>query len=96
MATAVARSQVARGDQALEKGRLEVAIASYQAALSSVPELPDAVRGLGTAYAAQGRDKEALAEYERYLKLAPAAPDAAEIRSAATELRSRSKLGDEK
>ena len=97
MARAVARSQVARGDSALEKGRAAVAVTQFRTALENDPDLAEAHRGLGMAYAAQNLDALARKEYERYLVLAPDAEDAADIRHAIEELRSRSKLGgDEK
>jgi tetratricopeptide (TPR) repeat protein len=83
----VARSQVARGRQALEQGKPGEAIASFRAALVNQPDLPEALRGLGMAHALQGKDAEANDEYERYLKVAPQGPEAAEVRRALSELK---------
>ena len=94
MARAVARSQVVRGDNALEKGRADEAIEQFRIALANDPELAEAHRGLGMAYALRNQDREARQEYERYLALAPAAEDAEDIRRAIAELSSRSKLGE--
>jgi tetratricopeptide (TPR) repeat protein len=87
LSLAVARSQVARGRQALEQGKPSEAIASFRAALVNQPDLPEALRGLGMAHALQGKEAEAHAEYERYLQLAPEGPEAAEVRRALSELK---------
>ena len=94
MARAVARSQVVRGDNALEKGRADEAIEQFRTAIENDPDFADAHRGLGMAYALRNLDVQARSEYERYLALAPAAEDADDIRRAIAELSSRSKLGD--
>jgi tetratricopeptide (TPR) repeat protein len=94
MARAVALSQVARGDTELEKGRADAAIEQFRTAIENDPDLPEAHRGLGMAYALRNLDQQAKHEYERYLALAPGAEDADDIRKAIAELSSRSKLGD--
>lgn len=96
MSHAVAQSQVKRGEEALEQNRLEAAIAAFKVALENEWNLPSAYRGLGMAYALQHNDELALQSYGRYLKLAPSASDAAEIRKAIDELKTRSKISEEK
>lgn len=94
MARAVALSQVVRGDNALEKGRPVEAIEQFRIAIENDPDLAEAHRGLGMAYALRNLDLQARQEYERYLALAPGAEDAEDIRRAIAELSSRSKLGE--
>ena len=93
IALSVARSQVNRGEKALEAGNAGQAIADFRAALDNQPDLPEALRGLGMAHVLQGKDAEAKADYESYLTADPQAADAADIRMAIRELKSRSKLG---
>jgi tetratricopeptide (TPR) repeat protein len=93
MVRAVALSQVKRGEAALERNRVDEALASFRAAIENEKNIAVAWRGMGMAYAMQGKDAQALQSYERYLQLAPSAPDAAEIRSSIAELKSRSKIG---
>lgn len=93
MAHAVALSQVKRGDSSLERRRIDEALESYRTALENEPTLPEAFRGLGTAYTLQGNEKLALQNYERYLQLAPKAKDAADIRRAMAELKARARQG---
>jgi len=85
---------LARGDNALEKGHADAAITAFHSALEADPELAEAHRGLGVAFAIQGHDEVAKLEYERYLGANPNASDASEIRAAINELNSRSKLDD--
>jgi tetratricopeptide (TPR) repeat protein len=90
---AVALSQVKRGEAALERNRIDEALASFKAAIENENSIAIAWRGMGMAYAMQGKDAQALQSYERYLQLAPGAPDAKDIRASIAELKSRSKIG---
>ena len=93
MLHALAVSQVRRGEDALEQGNADDALASFRAALENEPTIAVAFRGLGMAYAMQGHDAEALQAYDKYLRLSPKAPDAPEIRKSIRELRTRAKVG---
>ena len=75
-------------------GHADAAITAFHSALEADPELAEAHRGLGVAFAIQGHDEVAKLEYERYLGANPNASDASEIRAAINELNSRSKLDD--
>jgi tetratricopeptide (TPR) repeat protein len=96
LARTVARSQVSIGEKALESGNATAAVASFRTALAGQADLPEAVRGLGRAYALQGKEAEARVEYERYLALAPGAADAADIRKAIGELEERGRAAGKK
>jgi tetratricopeptide (TPR) repeat protein len=93
MQHALALSQVRRGEAALEQGRADEALVNFRSALESEPNIPDAFRGMGMAFAAQGQNAQALWAYDKYLRLAPNAPDAAEIRHSIRELKGRAKVG---
>jgi tetratricopeptide (TPR) repeat protein len=77
---------LAKGERALGEGRPADALAAFNAALESQPDLAPAVRGLGLAYLMQRRDAEAKAQLERYLQLAPDADDAPRMRKLASSL----------
>jgi len=89
MLHALALSQVRRGEDALEQGNADEALASFRAALENEPTIAVAFRGLGMAYAMQGQDSEALQAYDKYLRLTPKALDAPGIRRSMLELRAR-------
>jgi tetratricopeptide (TPR) repeat protein len=93
MVHAVALSQVKAGETALERGRVNEAIGRFHAALENEPNIAQAYRGLGMAYAMQSNDGQALQAYEKYLRLAPKAADAVDIRRSIAELKTRSKIG---
>jgi tetratricopeptide (TPR) repeat protein len=93
---ALALSQVRRGENALEHGRADDALASFKSALDSEPNIAIAWRGMGMALAVQGKDAQALKAYEKYLQLSPSATDAADIRKSMAELKERGKLGESK
>jgi tetratricopeptide (TPR) repeat protein len=93
MVHAVALSQVKAGETALERGRVDEAIGRFRAALENEPNIAQAYRGLGMAYAMQSNDGQALQAYEKYLRLAPKAPDAVDIRRSIAELKTRAKIG---
>ena len=95
MVHAVAQSQVKRGEDALETGRIDEAMQSFRAALENEPTNGPAWRGIATAYSMQGNDAQALQAYEKYLGVAPNARDAGEIRKVMAELKARAKLGGE-
>ena len=65
------------GNTLAEQGRLDAAIAEYEAALRLVPEYSDANADLGNALVKKGLYAEALDHYRVALK---ARPDAAEVR----------------
>jgi tetratricopeptide (TPR) repeat protein len=96
LARAVARSQVSLGEKALESGNARAAVVSFRTALAGRPDLAEAVRGLGKAYAMLGKEAEARVEYERYLALAPAAADAADIRKAIRDLEESGRAASKK
>jgi tetratricopeptide (TPR) repeat protein len=59
------------GMEYYEQGKLDEAIAEFQAAIELKPDNPDAHRNLGSAYGEQGKWEEAAAAYEQTIKLAP-------------------------
>lgn len=96
MLHALALSQVRRGEDALEQGNADEALASFRAALENEPTIAVAFRGLGMAYAMQGHDSEAVEAYDKYLRLVPKALDAPGIRRSMLELRARANAGAKK
>ena len=96
MLHALALSQVRRGEDALEQGNADEALASFRAALENEPTNAVAFRGLGMAYAMQGHDPEALQAYDKYLRLMPKALDAPGIRRSMLELKARANAGAKK
>jgi tetratricopeptide (TPR) repeat protein len=96
MLHALALSQVRRGEDALEQGKADEALASFKAALENEATNAVAFRGLGMAYAMQGQDAQALQAYDKYLRLMPSALDAPAIRRSMTELRARASAGAKK
>ncbi|TMA08585.1 MAG: tetratricopeptide repeat protein [Deltaproteobacteria bacterium] len=96
MLHALALSQVRRGEDALEQGNADEALASFRAALENEPTNAVAFRGLGMAYAMQGHDSEALQAYDKYLRLMPKALDAPGIRRSMLDLKARANAGAKK
>ena len=96
MLHALALSQVRRGEDALEQGNPDEALASFRAALENEPTNAVAFRGLGMAYAMEGHDSEALQAYDKYLRLMPKALDAPAIRRSMLELKTRANAGAKK
>src|SRR5256714_1694964 len=96
MLHALALSQVRRGEDALEQGNADEALASFRAALENEPTNAVAFRGLGMAYAMEGHDSEALQAYDKYLRLMPKALDAPGIRRSMLELKARAHAGARK
>ncbi len=82
---AEASEQIQSGDKALRVGKMEEAIAAFQAALAADPSQAAAHRGMGMALVMMGREEEAKKEYQRYLRLEPKAPDADRIRRILSE-----------
>jgi hypothetical protein len=84
----LSRSQVRRGEAALDQGRAnEPWAASARRSRASRISPP---RSTAWAYAAQGQNVQALWGYDKYLRLAP---DAAEIRQSIRELKGRADVG---
>ena len=96
MLHALALSQVRRGEDALEQGNPDEALASFRAALENEPTNAVAFRGLGMAYAMEGHDSEALQAYDKYLRLMPKALDSPAIRRSMLELKARANAGAKK
>ena len=96
MLHALALSQVRRGEDALEQGNADEALASFRAALENEPTIAVAFRGLGMAYAMQGHDSEAVQAYDKYLRLMPNALDAPGIRRSMLDLKARANAGAKK
>ena len=96
MLHALALSQVRRGEDALEQGNADEALASFRAALENEPTNAVAFRGLGMAYAMEGHDSEALQAYDKYLRLMPKALDSPAIRRSMLELKARANAGAKK
>lgn len=71
-----ARQQEAAAARALEEGRLDEAIAGFQAALAVTPQSAAAHRALGYALDKQGSTEEAVEAYRAALEAAPGAGDA--------------------
>ncbi len=55
----------------LQSGDTEAAIDSYKAALSLKPSSPEALEGLGGAYAQAGNTSEAIDTFDRVVRIAP-------------------------
>ncbi len=71
-----AENLVAVGKAAATYGKTEAAIASYERALTLVPDLPEAVWHLAEALHGAGQRARALATYRRYLALRPGSAEA--------------------
>jgi tetratricopeptide (TPR) repeat protein len=69
--TPSANEHVALGTEYYEQGKLDEAVAEFQAAIELEPDNADAYRNLGTAYLEQGKDEEAAAAYEQAIELDP-------------------------
>jgi len=74
--TVSAEAHVKLGLAYAEQGRLDEAIAEYQAALRLNPAAPDVHYRLGLAYEEQGRLDEALAEFQSAIRTSPNHADA--------------------
>ncbi len=70
----------------LQFGRIEPAIAAFDAAIEQAPEWPEAYYNRGLTYARLNEPELAKSNLERYLLLAPEAEDADAVRSAVVRL----------
>lgn len=73
------------------KDQAKAALAAYEKALDLEPNLPSALRGLASVYAAQDDAARAVDHYKMYLKLAPDSADAAQVREIVEKYESRAK-----
>ncbi|HMD22234.1 MAG TPA: tetratricopeptide repeat protein, partial [Alloacidobacterium sp.] len=63
--------KMSQAGDALQSGNTESAIESYNAALALKPSSPDALEGLGGAYAQAGNNSEAIDAFERAVRVGP-------------------------
>lgn len=64
-----------KGNSLAPLGRMNEAIAAYDAALKIKPDYPDAVNNKGNAYASIGKFQEAIAMFDKAIQLKPDAPN---------------------
>lgn len=84
------RARLEHATKALERGHgwavkgkasADQAIVAYKEAISYMPKLAAAQRGLAIAYTSKGLKEKAVRHYRQYLKLDPDAHDAEEVRA---------------
>jgi len=75
-AAETAETHLSLGDAYLMVGRLDEAVAEYEAARQSLPSDPRPLAGLGNAYYWQGRYADAEREYGSWIAVAPEDADA--------------------
>lgn len=63
------RERLKQAAEAQKAGRLDDAIAGYQALISDYPKIPELHSNLGTVYAARGNYEDAIAAYRKALAL---------------------------
>jgi predicted Zn-dependent protease len=83
------QAHVTRGllaETRIAQGRVDEAIAIFEAGLSRYSSTPLLHRGLASALERAGRGAEAAAAYREYARLAPGAPDAQELAARAAAL----------